>query len=142
MSEEVLFRIKGLHELIDSSGDDEAIEVTAVADYYEKDGVHYVFYDEMLEGVETPIKNRVKIDGDSVTLIKKGGITTELMFGRDRQIESTYMTPFGSITMTTDTKELNITEDEKGISCSISYGLSMNYAPVADCKIDFSIIRQ
>ena len=57
MTKDVLLSISGLHQDvtgIEAQGDEpgnEPIEVIAPANYYEKNGKHYVIYDELVEGI-------------------------------------------------------------------------------------------
>ena len=72
MTKDVLLSISGLHQDvtgIEAQGDEpgnEPIEVIAPANYYEKNGKHYVIYDEIVEGMPGSIRNTVKITGDSM----------------------------------------------------------------------------
>lgn len=67
MTKDVLLSISGLHQDvtgIEAQGDEpgsEPIEVIVPASYYEKNGKHYVIYDELVEGIPGTIKNKVRI---------------------------------------------------------------------------------
>ena len=54
MTKEVVVTISGLQL---SDGDQDTIETVHVGEYREKDGVHYVFFDEILEGHDQPVRN-------------------------------------------------------------------------------------
>ena len=64
MTKDVLLSISGLHQDvtgIEAQGDEpgsEPIEVIVPASYYEKNGKHYVIYDELVEGIPGTIKNK------------------------------------------------------------------------------------
>ena len=64
MTKDVLLSISGLHQDvtgIEAQGDEpgnEPIEVIAPANYYEKNGKHYVIYDELVEGI--PMTGRLR----------------------------------------------------------------------------------
>ena len=64
MTKDVLLSISGLHQDvtgIEAQGDEpgnEPIEVIAPANYYEKNGKHYVIYDELVEGI--PGRSRIR----------------------------------------------------------------------------------
>ena len=49
MTKEVLIRISGLRVM---DGDEEDVEVITKGEYYWRNGKHYVFYDEVMEGFE------------------------------------------------------------------------------------------
>ena len=63
MTKEVVVTISGLQL---SDGDQDTIETVHVGEYHEKDGVHYVFFDEILEGHEQPVRNMIKLGERSV----------------------------------------------------------------------------
>ena len=54
MNKKVLVSISGLQTEI---GDDEAVEVISPGEYHERDGRHYILYEEMHEEGETPFGN-------------------------------------------------------------------------------------
>ena len=77
MTKDVLVSISGLHMDMNAEipGPDaeDVIEVVTPATYYEKNGKHYILYDEVVEGVSGTIKNKIKISGtDSVEIMKSG----------------------------------------------------------------------
>ena len=87
MTKDVLLSISGLHQDvtgIEAQGDEpgnEPIEVIAPANYYEKNGKHYVIYDELVEGIPGTIKNKVRImDDRKVEIIKSGITNTHMVF--------------------------------------------------------------
>ena len=52
-------------------GEEEITEITTIADYFHKDGVHYLFYSEITEEGYT-VKNRLTVAPDTVELKKPG----------------------------------------------------------------------
>ena len=91
MTKDVLLSISGLHQDvtgIEAQGDEpgnEPIEVIAPANYYEKNGKHYVIYDELVEGIPGTIKNKVRImDDRKVEIIKSGITNTHMVFEKDK----------------------------------------------------------
>ena len=67
MTKDVLLSISGLHQDvtgIEAQGDEpgnEPIEVIAPANYYEKNGKHYVIYDELVEGIPERSRTRSEL---------------------------------------------------------------------------------
>ena len=78
MTKDVLLSISGLHQDvtgIEAQGDEpgnEPIEVIAPANYYEKNGKHYVLYEEVNEGFEGSTKNIIKMQENCIDITKKG----------------------------------------------------------------------
>ena len=69
MTKDVLITISGVQMLDD---DDEDVEMVTRGDYYQKNGKHYIMYDEQMEGFEGTVKNIIKVSPGSVDIIKKG----------------------------------------------------------------------
>ena len=68
MTKDVLITISGVQMLDD---DDEDVEMVTRGDYYQKNGKHYIMYDEQMEGFEGTVKNIIKVSPGSVDIIKK-----------------------------------------------------------------------
>ena len=67
------------------TGDDN-IEVVTPANYYCKNGKHYIIYDEVLEGMAGTIRNKIKITGnDSVEIMKSGASSSHMIFEKNRK---------------------------------------------------------
>lgn len=101
---DVLLSISGLHQDvtgIEAQGDEpgsEPIEVIVPASYYEKNGKHYVIYDELVEGIPGTIKNKVRIlDDQKVEIIKSGITNTHMVFEKDKINMTQYETPYGEM---------------------------------------------
>ena len=74
MTKEVLVSIAGLHTDMNETENEEneAIEVLSPGTYFFKDGKHYIFFEEMAEGIPGVTKTQIRIQGtESVELIKK-----------------------------------------------------------------------
>ena len=130
MTKDVLLSISGLHQDvtgIEAQGDEpgsEPIEVIVPASYYEKNGKHYVIYDELVEGIPGTIKNKVRIlDDQKVEIIKSGITNTHMVF----EMIGVF------------TKDIQFEEQDEKITVHVNYALDINGDPVADCNIDIKI---
>ena len=54
MTKDVLITIRGVHTL---DHEDNDVEMIIRGDYYQKNGKHYILYEEILEGAEERVKN-------------------------------------------------------------------------------------
>ena len=113
MTKDVLLSISGLHQDvtgIEAQGDEpgsEPIEVIVPASYYEKNGKHYVIYDELVEGIPGTIKNKVRIlDDQKVEIIKSGITNTHMVFEKDKINMTQYETPYGEMMIGVFTKDI------------------------------------
>lgn len=147
MTKDVLVSISGKH--IDIMNDpvegyetgDDAIEVVMPANYYCRNGKHYILYDEVLEGMAGTIKNKIKITGtDSVEIIKTGVSSSHMVFEKNKKNLTYYRTPYGQMLIGVNTKKMEIDVKDDKIDVQVDYELDVNHEPLADCKIKMNIM--
>lgn len=136
MTKEVLIRISGLRVM---DGDEEDVEVITKGEYYWRNGKHYVFYDEVMEGFEGSIRNMVKITPEMMQIRKQGITSTELVFEQGQKKMARYITPLGEMTVEIGTSRIQVEAREDNLKVSVSYGLDINYEHVSDCNIFLDI---
>jgi uncharacterized beta-barrel protein YwiB (DUF1934 family) len=136
MKKDVLLSISGLQYEFDK---DEAVEVISVGEYYNRNGKHYVIYDEMLEEMEGVSNCTLKIDEKQVDLIKRGANNVHMVFEENKKNTTYYQTPYGELQVGIYTTQIKVTEEEDKIVADINYGLDINYAFVSDCQIQIKI---
>lgn len=143
MTQEVLLTISGLHmmeEMENEEENNEPIEVITPANYYWKNGKHYILYDELVEGMSGVIKNKIKITGDSYVEIMKTGLTNaHMVFEKDKSNLTYYDTPYGQIQMGIHTRDMSIDVRDDLINVEVKYGLDVNHEALADCRIFMSV---
>ncbi|MCR5271559.1 MAG: DUF1934 domain-containing protein [Lachnospiraceae bacterium] len=140
MTKEVIVTVKGMHFVDDNDG--EKVEVIIPGTYYNKGDSHYIFYEEVMEGVDDILKNRIVIVGDRVEVIKSGKISVGMQFDRISAYETEYKTPFGVFPFRIVTSEIKIEESEKLISCDIKYTLEMEETKISDCELSIKVKPQ
>ncbi len=149
MTKDVLVSISGKHidimnEPLEGreSGDD-AIEVVTPANYYCRNGKHYIIYDEVLEGMAGTIKNKIKITGeDSVEIMKSGLSSSHMIFERNKKNLTYYRTPYGQMLVGINTRNMEISVEDDNIDVLVDYELDVNHEPLADCKIKMNIMSK
>ncbi len=137
MTTDVLLSIRGLQ--FEGENDANDLETITAAQYYKKNGSHYVIYEEATEGFRDTTKNMIKWNGQTLELTKRGLINVHMIFEEKKKNMTDYRTPYGSILIGIDTKQIRTTETEDEISVHVDYALSINYEHLADCKITMSI---
>lgn len=137
MTKEVLLSIKGIQ--FDTSKEEGNVETITSAQYYERNGSHYLIYDEIVEGFREPTKNMIKFKENQLELTKKGLINVHMIFEEKKKNMSDYRTPYGNIMIGMDTQKVILKEEENHISIQVEYALEMNYEFLADCKIFINI---
>lgn len=137
MTKEVLLSLKGL-QLENGDGGQELETITA-ADYYRKNGSHYVLYDEVTEGFDDVTKNMIKFHDTCLEVTKRGLINVHMVFEENQKNMTSYMTPYGNILIGIDTGSVLVDESDNQIRVQVDYTLEANYQYLADCKIDMMI---
>ena len=149
MTKDVLVSISGKHiDIMNEpaqgfeTGDD-SIEVVTPANYYCKNGKHYIIYDEVLEGMAGTIRNKNKITGtDSIEIMKSGVSSSHMIFEKNKKNQTYYRTPYGQMLIGVNTKNMEVSVNEDKINVRVDYELDVNHEPMADCKIKMNIVSK
>jgi uncharacterized beta-barrel protein YwiB (DUF1934 family) len=145
LTKDVLVSIQGL-QFASSSVQEEAsdeeldkIETICPGEYFYRNSAHFVLYEEILDDMNEPVKNMIKVRNSEFVLTKKGPLNVQMVFSEGKKTMTDYVTPFGNIMIALDTKKIDIQEKENTINIHISYGLEANYQFIADCDISMEI---
>ena len=149
MTKDVLVSISGKHiDIMNDpakgyeTGDDE-IEVVTPANYYCRNGKHYIIYDEVLEGMAGTVRNKIKITGtDAVEIMKSGLSSSHMVFEKNKKNLTYYKTPYGQMLVGVNTRNMEIRVEDDKIGVQVDYELAVNHEPLADCKIKMNIISK
>ena len=136
MTRDVLITISGI-QLAD--GDSNEVEMITAGDYFQKNGSHYILYDEVMEGQNDIIKNTIKIRPEGLDIIKRGSSSVHMTFEKDKKNLSCYATPSGEMMIGINTNDILIAEDEDSLKVRVSYSLDINYQHVSECNINLDI---
>lgn len=142
MTKEVLVSISGLQMAVNEmeSNDDDPIEILSPGTYYFKEGTHYIFFEEVAEGVPGVTKTQIRLKGkESLEVMKKGPCQMHMVFEKDKNNRCYYHTPFGQLNLGICTSEIVVDETEDNINIRAEYGLDVNYEPLAECTIRINI---
>lgn len=122
-----------------SETDTEEIEAVAEGTYYDKNGRHFLIYDETMEGFEKPVKNKLKFEDDFLEITKSGPLNVRMVFEKNKKNLTSYNTPYGNIMLGIDSKKIHISQESDRIVVDVEYVLDMNYEYYADCRIVMDI---
>ena len=134
MTKEVLVTIRGMQFTKQEEGDLEPIEVIMAGD-----NKHYVIYDEVIEGFDGTTRNIIKLQEDCVDIIKKGVANVHMTFEKNKKNVTCYDTPYGSLMLGINAKNIDIHEEEDDIQVKVEYALELNYEHLANCNIRMAI---
>ena len=145
MTKDVLVSISGKH--IDIMNDpaqgfetgDDSIEVVTPANYYCKNGKHYIIYEELVEGLPGSIKNKVRISDGMLEIIKSGISNFHMVFEKDKINMTQYETPYGELLVGVYTRDMKMDIQENEMDIRILYDLDINGEKVADSEITMSV---
>lgn len=132
MTKEVMVTISGFHT---AEEDEDAIEMVHIGEYYERKGTHYILFEELLEGMSSPVKNVIKIKEHCLELQKKGPVTANMVFEEKKRQSSTYAIPYGSFLIETYTSEVKFQEEEDRLEATAAYELNVNGVHCASCDV-------
>ena len=132
MTKDVMVTISGFH-MNEEEGD--TIEMVHIGEYYERNGTHYILYEERLEGIAEPVKNRIKVREQRIELQKRGPVTVNMVFEKDKRQSSTYAIPYGSFLMETCTNSVEVCAGEDRMEAKASYELNVNGVRCASCDV-------
>jgi len=142
MKKDVLVSISGLHLGLfeDSYREENMLEVVTPANYFQKDNEHYIFYDELVEGMDGAIRNKIKINKNgSLEIFKTGLSNAHMVFEKNQKNLTYYETPFGQMLISVNTTNMDIKFAKERIDILVDYELDINHEPMADCQIRLNI---
>lgn len=136
MTKDVLITISGIQM---ADGDNSDVEMITTGSYYMKNGKHYITYDEIMEGYEGKIRNLIKIQPDSMDIIKSGLTNVHMTFEKNKKRLACYATPMGDMMVGLSTKSILIKEKEDNLNVMVEYSLDINYEHISECNIQVDI---
>lgn len=137
MTEEVLVSIKGMQMMPQEQ--EEVVEIVTHGSYLQKDGKHYIRYEEAVEGMEGTIQNLIKLDEHGMEVTKRGLTNVHMVFEKDKKNVTYYETPFGNLLVGIAATNVDVRSSEKNIDVTVKYALDINYEHMADCTINMNI---
>ena len=136
MKKEVLVSISGLQYEIDK---EEAVEVISAGKYYNRNGKHYVLYEEVLEDFAGTTSCTIEISDKKLDIIKRGLNNVHMIFEENTKNTTFYHTPYGDLLVGIYTTLIRVKEEEDKMVVDIEYSLDINYTQVSDCQIQIKI---
>lgn len=108
-------------------GESDKIEVLTGGNYIMKNGHSYIGYKEYDENSpQDYYDNLIKVEGDVVTITRKGPMKSQLMLEKGRRHQCLYQTIAGDLTIGVYTKTMKSTLNEDGGTLEVSYTLDFN----------------
>ena len=142
MTKEVLVRLSGLQMAVNDTDNqgDEPIEIISAGTYFFKNGTHYIFFEEMAEGIQGVTKTQIRLKGtETLEVIKKGISNMHMVFEKNKNHRCFYKTQSGELNLGICTSQIVTDESEENINIRVDYALDVNYEPLAECTIRINV---
>lgn len=138
MTKEVEIIMKGT-SVEEADAADNGVETRSKAEYFAKNGFHYVTYEEQMEGVDTPVKNWLKFKEDYFEVRKSGALSSQMTFEKGKIYMTKYSTPYGDMIMGVKTHKLKVCESDTSITVVIRYDLETDEQLMAKMQMKIQI---
>ena len=122
----------------DPLGSETVTELSADADFYERNGSLYILYEEKAED-GSPTKNVIKYKNNLLELTRKGAFNTCMVFAPGREYMTDYVTSFGLLKFGILTDSVKSQRQEDYLEITADYTLKEQERVISYCKIDIKI---
>ena len=102
------------------------VEFVTVADFVKKNNKYYVTFTDLDEFETNNIKTTLKIEKDTVTMLRFGEKSSQLVFKEGSKYDSHYETPYGAFSLSVMSNDVTIDIDDNGGNLSLSYDMYFN----------------
>lgn len=136
MTKDVILSIHGV-QFENSPG--ESVEIITIGEYYFKDDLHNIIYDEVSEDLTDVVNCIIKFDQNKVEIIKKGTTNVHMIFEEKKKNVTYYNTPYGDLLVGLSATKIKISEQEDSLEVKIGYSLEINNQHISNCEISMCI---
>lgn len=134
MTKEVLVSVRGL-QFMDGTAN-EPVELSTSGEYYQRNGKHYLIFDEVMEGFEGTTRNVVKLADGFLEITKKGAANVHMLFEQGKKNLACYHTLYGALMIGIEANDIKLLASEHEIHACADYALEVNGEHMADCSIE------
>lgn len=119
----------------------EPVVVASKGSHFIKGDRHYVLYDESIENGKYITHNTLKIGADEVEFIKKGPMNSHMRYEKGKNIVSYVSTPYGTLKIENDTKDIVIEDDGDRLLVKIAYVMSCEGDRLGDATVTIEVVE-
>ena len=105
---------------------EDVIEVVTPGDFYKKENFYYAVYEETEISGMSGTTTTLKISKDKFSLIRMGSTSAKMDFDKKTKSISMYNTPYGTLELKIETKDLDIDIDDNGGNVLVNYNMSLS----------------
>ena len=122
----------------DEAGQENITELSADAEYYERNGSRYILYEE--NGTDTGcIQSVIKLKNGLLELTRKGSVNTRMVFEEGREHVTDYITPLGTLQLGIATFLIYSKQSEGCLEIHTQYDLTDRGHILFHCNIFIKI---
>ncbi|MGN1146099.1 MAG: DUF1934 domain-containing protein [Acetatifactor sp.] len=134
MTERVLLTISGLQ-----GSEEPASITTADAQYFQRNGSHYLLYEESIEGFSKPFKSRIKLKEKQLELNRQGDVNIRMIFEEGKKHMTNYATPCGELLLEISTKRVQVLEKSEELMVLVEYMMETEEGSLGDYRLKISV---
>ena len=136
MTKDVTIQISGMGGQAEEDG---AITIASRGSYEYAEGIHYVEYEERMEGLTEALQTKIGIRPGMLVLERVGEITTRMCFEEGQSSRCEYVSPYGTIVLVIYTQEVELREQDGVLEAGIVYDMRSGAELLKDCRIQVTI---
>lgn len=109
--------------IIESISDGDKLTQQSECSVFEKNDAVIVFYNETEDSLAADVKSTLRINGDSVNLVRKGSYRANMLFEKGLEVGFRYHMPYGYIDMRLKTSGVAVKKEKDRITVKLDYEL-------------------
>lgn len=137
MAETVKLSLVGTQR--DETGEETVAQTSTYAEYYEKNGLLYLLYEETQEDSGAVVKNILKLNGSVLELTRRGSPGTHMVFEAGREHPADYATPYGRLKLEMRTHTLEVFFRQGLPQIQVDYSLMSEGLPLSECTLVITV---
>lgn len=136
MNKKALISVKTLQYI---NGQPESVELITQGEYFKENNDFFAVYEETeISGMEGT-KTTLKIQPDSLTIMRKGTTNTNLVFKKGLNHVSLYNTPYGTLEVTVKPSRVSISIGESGGKVELRYRMETPGFEIIENELELNI---
>lgn len=136
MNKKVLISVKTVQYI---DGQPEAVELITEGEYYKEGNEFFAQYEESeISGMEGT-RTIMKINKDTLRIVRSGTTTSDLLFKKGTDHVSLYNTPFGTLEVMIKPKKVDININEEGGNVKLEYKMEAFGLDAIENALELSI---
>lgn len=134
MTGEVLLTISGLQ-----GGGESVARTEADAQYFQRNGSHYLLFEEKIEGFPQPFKSRIKLKERLLELSRQGAAGIRMIFEEGKTHVTNYATPYGELVLGISTGRVQVLEKDRELLALVEYTMETEEGSLGNYKLEISV---